>query len=236
MKTTNPYTTPFIDVSPLDNYIAKREPPPLPPAESKVIHMILTVVGVIFMLLAIAVGKVVSKDVTKWLFSKNTSTPTSTSDTSWTRYAIENVSFDSPTPIVGPGENTRSQVTGPMKSLITSVYEYTGSAYHGSFLIRCVRMTFASNASYNLDAGIQGAISQAAQTLGDKSPRYTLTSVRVDGLEARRVTYDLGDGDIAEVLLVVDHKGIAWLFMAFGEPKYAKDAQRIIDSVHVANK
>jgi hypothetical protein len=67
MKTTNPYTTPFIDVSPLDNYIAKREPPPLPPAESKVIHMILTVVGVIFMLLAIAVGKVVSKDVTNRL-------------------------------------------------------------------------------------------------------------------------------------------------------------------------
>jgi hypothetical protein len=228
------------DTSPLDKFIAKREalcqppPPPRPSLWPKVVSMTLTVFGVILTLLVIAIAKVASKDATKWLLSD--ASPTPYSSLSWTRYALESVSFDSPTPIVGPGENMRSQLAEPVKSLITSVYEYNGTAYHGSLLIGCIRMTCASGVPYNLDAGIQGAISQVAQTLNDKNPKYTLTTTSIDGLEARRAVYrPTAGGYVVENLIVVDHKGIAWMFMAIGESKYAKDAQRMIDSVHIAN-
>jgi hypothetical protein len=212
-------------------------PPPTPKSSPwlKAAQMALTVFGIVFALFALAAAKIISKDATKWLLSRNASPPPS-SAASWMRYTLGSVSFDTPAPIVGPSENKQNQVAELKRDLIASVYEYHGTAYNGSLVISCARLTFAPGATYDLDAGIQGCVSHAAENLNDKNPRYTTRRVSIDGLDARRATYRPAahDGVVVEILVIVDNEGIAWMFAAAAESKYAKDAQRVMDSIHIA--
>ncbi|MDB6073950.1 MAG: hypothetical protein JWO89_1590 [Verrucomicrobiaceae bacterium] len=156
---------------------------------------------------------------------------------SWLPLRVAEVSLQAPFAFL-PKRDGLSKLPTDMREQFVSfdIYESetTGAL---PMAVNLVRIQYKDTAHVNVDGTCKSSLLAVAETQGDKDVTFDKNSIRLDGLDARRVFYNgIGRGRPVSVETVAASQGsVLWSVMVTYNNKVPRDAvTRLLDSVHFA--
>jgi hypothetical protein len=156
----------------------------------------------------------------------------------WATRDITDITVEAPYSF-GPGPDVR----GSLPQAVRDALEYfevvdTGDASDPRITIS--RIAYKSGVQVSLDGATNGAMNGAmaslAKTAGDANPKFTSSSLTIDGLQARKATYTgsaKGSSIHLDGVFVQNGQKIWQVQVITTGDSSATDIARIVDSVHM---
>src|SRR4051812_7051394 len=150
----------------------------------------------------------------------------------WKKQTIGELTLESPQPFVQAPDVTK-QLPEQVRNAFAE-YDIQQAMDGPDFAIATARMVLKGGKKPNLDGAANGGMKQAIASLGDKEPKFELTSTKINELDARRGSYHkkLGDDSWHIESLVIVRDDTIWQIQVIvrGDTRVV-DATRAITSV-----
>lgn len=154
---------------------------------------------------------------------------------SWKKQTVGELTLESPQPFAQGPEGAK-EPAAPMQNAFAE-YSLQQAMDGQDFAVTVARMVLKDGKQPNLEAA-NGGMKQAILSLGDKEPRFELTSTKINGLEARRGSYHnkiQDDSWHIESLVIVRNETIWQVQVIVRGDARVVDATRVITSVGMLN-
>lgn len=153
----------------------------------------------------------------------------------WQRREFLNVGLDAPFDLV-KGDDVMAALPENVRALVLSMEMVQNTERSNDMLIQVLRSTYKPGIPMSLDGAIQGAMRSAANSMGDADPKFTVSSLKVSNLEARKATYEgtlLGRTTHVEII-AVQRENTLWQVQGLSAtPAGNTVVKRILDSLEI---
>lgn len=150
-----------------------------------------------------------------------------------TRHLLE-MSVDTPTPLEA-GPDILNSMAADVRAKIKS-YDMKISNDGKDFAVVMARIEY-QGVEPSLQGATDGAMTQSAAAMGDKSPKYSVVKTKVGGLEGRRASYQsTGVRKVQMEGLFAQRGPVIYQVQVIDAAGRAADTERIIQSVKIESK
>jgi len=156
-------------------------------------------------------------------------------DARWRTRHCKDVSIEAPFPF---GRNPAAFDEAPkLKNMLSDYDVCTGHTASGTCFVVVSRLVYLRTLRTNLDGAVEGAARGASNgKLGDTTPDYKSLHTRVDGLDARRASWQSSESgqrfQVDALFILRDHT--LWQIAVIHTPYSPKsDVERILGSAHI---
>jgi hypothetical protein len=153
----------------------------------------------------------------------------------WKKQTVREITLETPKPFA-KGPDVTKELPEQVRNAFAE-YDIQQATDGADFAIAIVRMVLKDGKQPNLDGAANGGMKQAIISLGDKDPKFELTSTKINGLEARRGSYHKKIGDDSwhiESLVIVRNDTIWQIQVIVRGDTRVLDATRPITSLTMA--
>lgn len=188
-----------------------------------------TRVLVALMLVAVAAAAGFRPAVAFWRWCA----PEAEAAAAWKKQQVGELTIESPQPFA-EGPDVTKELSEPVRNAFAE-YNVQQAMDGENFAIAVVRMVLKDGKQPNLDGAANGGMKQAIISLGDKEPKFELTSTKISGLEARRGSYHkkLADKKLGEVALHIESLVIVRNDTIWQVQVIVRGDERVVDATRV---
>jgi hypothetical protein len=149
----------------------------------------------------------------------------------WRNTTVAGVTVDAPCELT----SVKTDLPPAVSFLIESSESYEGRWGREKFQLGVVRMTWKAGFPVDLDAAVTGGINGNAARFGDKQPRYTMNTLSVAGLDARRAHYEATyqGRPVGIDYLAVQRGQVVWMIVSASNGEHSAVVDRIFGSVQI---
>ncbi len=159
----------------------------------------------------------------------------SLANATWQKRAVREVTLDSPFAL-GAGPDVSKTLPPEVRKLITSMETFDSGEVSSALRIQVSRTSYDPSVTPNLDGGVNGAISNVAKEVGDSTPKFSTSPLRISNLEARRASYShtLKGKELRLEMIFVGRGQDCWAILAIcTTPDAIAAAERVLKSVEI---
>ncbi len=148
----------------------------------------------------------------------------------WAARTVDQITVETPSDFKAPIDISK-QLPAAVLELVESMSVRMAGEEADGMIVAYTTVTYKATADVTIDGAMDGAIKNAAATLGDKAAKYTMQKFQADNIEIRRAQYEDPKGQTFIRGQVIRRGQSLFQVQVIATKEKIKDADRVLDSI-----